>query len=169
MSYYGKNPFDADWEAAAAEDQVGRVARAEEEAGRYFRDATKAMQAEYDATMRDLLGMTGPRWDRARAAAKAKWDADTAPAKALFDRTVECLLETGEVSDALDYEWTRLTDPAKAAEMWPERNPLLEVAKDALRVLTAHNLGDEIDLGYIEGVIAKAEADGRDLRKQEAA
>lgn len=169
MSYYGKNPFDADWEAEATEDQAGRVARAEEEAGRYFRDATKAMQAEYDAAMRDLLGMTGPRWDRARAAARAKWDADTAPAKALFDRTVECLLADGEVSDDLDYEWTRLTAPAKAAEMWPERNPLIEVAKDALRVLTAHNLGDEIDLRYIEGVIAKAEADGRDLRKQEAA
>lgn len=169
MSYYGKNPFDADWETEAAEDVAGRVACAEEEAGRYFRDATKAMQAEYDATMRDLLGMTGPRWDRARAAARAKWDADTAPAKALFDRTVECLLETGEVSDALDYEWTRLTDPDRAAKMWPERNPLIEVAKDALRVLTAHNLGNEIDLRYIEGVIAKAEADGRDLRKQEAA
>jgi hypothetical protein len=64
---------------------------------------------------------------------------------------------------------TRLTDPARAAQMWPERNPLIEVAKDALRVLTAHNLGDEIDLRYIEGVIAKAEADGCDPRKQEAA
>lgn len=169
MSYYGKNPFDEDWETEAAEDLAGRVARAEEEAGRYFRDATKAMQAEYDAAMRDLLGMTGPRWDRARAAARAKWDADTAPAKALFDRTVECLLESGEVSDDLDYEWTRLTDPAKAAQFWPERNPLIEVAKDALRVLTAHNLGDEIDLRYIEGVIAKAEANSRNPSKREAA
>jgi len=87
-----------------------KAARCEQDAGWYFDQATKREKAEFDATMHGLLGMTGPRWDRARDAAKAKWREDTAEARALFDRTVDCLMETGEVSDELDALWTELID-----------------------------------------------------------
>ena len=87
-----------------------KIERAEIDAGWYFDKATRAQKAEYDATMRNLIGVVGPRWNRERDAAKAKFAAETAEARALFDRTVESLLETGEVSQELDDEWTALFD-----------------------------------------------------------
>lgn len=93
-----------------------RAARCDQEANWYFAQATKREKAEFDATMKGLLGVTGPRWDRAREAARAKWRKDTAEAAALLDRTVDCLMETGEVSDELDALWTELFDRNAVAE-----------------------------------------------------
>ena len=108
MGYYSANPFDADWEAEAAEDRANRVARAEEEAAIYLNVAKAEAQAEFDATMASLLGVTGPRWNRARDAAKAKFAADTAPARRLYDLTVDCILEHGKVSEELADAWNAL-------------------------------------------------------------
>lgn len=118
MGYYSANPFDADWEAEAAEDRANRVARAEEEAAIYLNVAIKDARAEFDAAMASLLGVTGPRWNRARDAAKAKFAADTAPARRLYDLTVDCILEHGEISEELSAAWDALkpADPAATAD-----------------------------------------------------
>lgn len=108
MGYYSANPFDEDWERNAAQDHANRVERAEREAEFYLNDFRKAPQAEFDATMASLLGMTGPRWRRERDAAKAKFTAAMAPARTLYDRTVDCILENGEVSDEIGAAWDAL-------------------------------------------------------------
>lgn len=87
-----------------------KLERCELDANWYFTQATKFQKAEFDATMHSLLGVTGPRWNRARDAAKAKWQASTVEAAALFDLTVECLMQSGEVSSELDDLWTALID-----------------------------------------------------------
>lgn len=110
MSHYARNHLQDNWAADAQADYQRRLQNAEQEAGWFMAQATKTAKAEFDATMKGLLGMTGPKWDRARDAAKAKWQADTAEASALCDRTVECLLATGEVSAELDAEWTTLCE-----------------------------------------------------------
>lgn len=112
MGHYSRNHLQDDWDAMDAAAHANRVAKAEQEAGEYFASVTKDQKAEYDATMRSLLGMTGPRWDRARDAAKAAWKVATAPASELYDRTVECILETGEVSEELSTAWDALRSPA---------------------------------------------------------
>ncbi len=96
------------WERAYQAEEAGYVAKAEEEASTHFNRAVAPQKAEYDATMRGLLGMVGPRWDRARDAAKAKWAEDTAAARALFDVTVQEILSEGEMSEATDAAWDAL-------------------------------------------------------------
>jgi hypothetical protein len=93
-------------------DEQDRVEQAEISAGWYFEQATKRQKAEFDASMQSLLGCTGPKWDRARDAARAKWTADTAEARKLFDASVEEFLSTGELSEALDGQWTALIERA---------------------------------------------------------
>lgn len=85
----------------------------EVEAGWFFDRATAPQKAEYTATMASLQGCVGPRWNRERDAAKAKWHAATSAARALYDRTVECLLACGEVSEQLDGEWTAMIDRSR--------------------------------------------------------
>ncbi|BEV43975.1 hypothetical protein [Afipia carboxidovorans] len=108
MGYYSENLLEADWEAEAARADVTRVARAEDEAGLLFDVSTKDARAEFDAAMASLLGVTGPRWNRARDAAKAKFAADTAPARRLYDRTVEYLIDHSEISEELSDAWDAL-------------------------------------------------------------
>lgn len=115
MGYYSENLLEADWEAEAARADVTRVARAEDEAGLLFDVSTKDARAEFDAAMASLLGVTGPRWNRARDAAKAKFAADTAPARRLYDLTVDCILEHGEISEELSAAWDALKPADLAA------------------------------------------------------
>lgn len=110
MSYYARNHLQDDWASHAIADTQARVRGAEREAGWYFDQATKHQKAEFDATMHALLGMTGPRWDRARDSARAQWQAATKDARTLLEATVECLLDCGEVSGELDDAWTTLID-----------------------------------------------------------
>jgi hypothetical protein len=115
MSYYARNHLQDDWATEAAADTQARVQQAEREAGWYFDQATKHQKAEFDATMHALLGVTGPRANRTRGAARTRWQQDTAEARALLDATVECLLQSGEVSGELDEQWTALIDNAAGA------------------------------------------------------
>ena len=94
-----------------------KIERCEIEASWFFNKATAAQKAEFDAEMRSLLGVTGPRWDRARDAAKAKWNADTAEARALYERTVESYMQTGECSGELDDLWSELFDREAVSQM----------------------------------------------------
>lgn len=87
-----------------------KIAHCDEQAGWYFAQATKGPKAEFDATMKASLGLRGPRYDRARDAAKAKFQEQTKEARELCDRTFDCLMETGEVSSELDAEWTALCE-----------------------------------------------------------
>ena len=117
MSYYTRNHLQDDWASHEIADTQARVREAEREAGWYFDQATRHQKAEFDATMHALLGMAGPRWDRARASARAQWQAATGEARQLLDATVECLLATGEVSNELDAQWTALIDRDAAVAM----------------------------------------------------
>src|SRR5687767_7895803 len=85
-----------------------KIQHCDEQAGELFADATKLQKAEFDATMKGLLGLRGPRYDRARDAARAKFKADTTEASALFDRTFDWLMAHSEISEELDNEWTEL-------------------------------------------------------------
>ncbi|MDQ8729433.1 hypothetical protein [Bradyrhizobium sp. LHD-71] len=110
MSYYTRNHLQDDWTAHAAADAQRRVRAAEQDAGWYFDQATRRQKAEFDATMHALLGVTGPRANRARDAARTQWQRTTAEAQTLFERTVDSLLATGEVTAELDEAWTALAD-----------------------------------------------------------
>jgi hypothetical protein len=108
MSHYARNPLQDDWASHAHEETGRRVQAAEKEAGWYFDRAVRREKAEFDAAMRALFGVTGPRADRDRARVRRRWQEATAEASALLDATIECLLATGEVSAELDAQWTAL-------------------------------------------------------------
>jgi hypothetical protein len=110
MSYYAHNHLQDDWASHAHEETRRRVQAAEEEAGWYFDRAVRGEKAEFDAAMRSLFGVTGPRADRDRARVRRRWQETTAGAHALLDATIECLLATGELSAELDKKWTALIE-----------------------------------------------------------
>src|SRR5690349_16658964 len=120
MSYYARNHLQDDWESQARAEIEQRVQAAETEAAWYFNRATKHKKAEFDATMRAMLGVTGPRADRARDRARTRWQDATAEARSLLDPTIDCLLGTGEVSAELDERWTALIDRDTAARQAAE-------------------------------------------------
>ena len=115
MSYYARNHLQDDWAGDSLADMQARVQAAEREAGWYFDQATRREGQAFQAAMRALLGVTGPRGNRARDAAKAGFQAATAEARALLEATVACLLETGEVSTELDEQWTALIERETAS------------------------------------------------------
>jgi hypothetical protein len=103
---YAKNHwrrFESNFEHAE------RVDAAEAEAGRYFDDATKVQKAAYTLAMNDLRGLSGPRYDRARAAAKAAWTASTEKARELFYITADEIMRDGEVSEETSALWDALS------------------------------------------------------------
>lgn len=97
------------WDRNFRDDEAEKAERCEAEALRFFNDAVKDFRAAYRASIVELWGDRTPRANRARDAIKARWDADTAPARALMDRTFECLMATGELSEELDAEWSAIT------------------------------------------------------------
>jgi hypothetical protein len=110
MSYYARNHLQDDWASHDAADMQRRVQQAEKEAGWYFDQATKREKMEFDAAMRSLLGVTGPKGNRAREQARTRWREATTCARVLLEATIECLLQNGEVSAELDEQWTALCD-----------------------------------------------------------
>ena len=91
-------------------DHAWRVEAAEAEAGSFFAIATKGQKAVYDATMSDLRGLYAPKYDRAREAAKAVWEASTTGARALYEISFEEILRDGELSEATAALWEALPD-----------------------------------------------------------
>lgn len=90
-------------------DEQDRIDAAEQLAGWYFNLAVMPQRTAFKAAMEAARGFTGPRWDRARTAARAKWNRDTEAARKLFEESVEEILATGEVSEATSYRWDELT------------------------------------------------------------
>jgi hypothetical protein len=120
MSHYAHNHLQDDWASDAAADMRSRVQAAEKEAGWYFTQATRHEKAEFDAAMHALLGVTGPRANRAREHARKRWRDATAEARTLLEATIECLLQDGEVCAELDKQWTALIDRDAALEQAAE-------------------------------------------------
>lgn len=89
-------------------EYADRVERCEARAGWYFADATKAQKATYDRAMSDLRGLSAPRYDRAREAARAAFTASTKAASELCDLTLTELLTDGEVSEETNARWDAL-------------------------------------------------------------
>jgi hypothetical protein len=85
-----------------------RLERCEAQAGWYFAGATKPQTAAYNRAMADLRGLSAPKYDRAREAAKAVFTASTKAASELCDLTLAELMTAGEVSEELSYRWDEL-------------------------------------------------------------
>lgn len=92
----------------SVDDEQARFERCEETAGWYFANATKTQAAAFHRAMADLKGLSAPRYDRARDAAKAAFEASTKAASELCEETVRELMQTGDVSEALSYRWDEL-------------------------------------------------------------
>lgn len=107
--YYAKNPHDAfgiDLNAIEAEESADR---AKDEAVRYFADATKDQLQTYTNRIVEIGPYYGsPYWERERDFAKRRYAETTKDACELMERTVSCLIETGEVSESLSFEWDAL-------------------------------------------------------------
>jgi hypothetical protein len=110
MPHYGRNHLQDDWASHARDEPGLRVRAAEREAGWYFDKAVRREKAEFDAAMQGLFGTAGPRANRARERARTRWREATAEAHTLLEATIACLLDTGEVSEVLDAQWTALID-----------------------------------------------------------
>jgi hypothetical protein len=89
---------------------------ADKEAQWYFDLATALQRSAYVQRMRDLLPHRGKLAERQRGDALRKVRAETAEAAALFERTRECVLVTGEISEALSLEWDALIARSQMAE-----------------------------------------------------
>jgi hypothetical protein len=105
MSYYATNHLEVPVTYHADEE---RLERCEREASSWFKYATQVQDAICQQTKCDLQGLRGPKYDRARDAAKRLFKETTVEAAALYDRTLAELLKTGEVSEALGDEWEAL-------------------------------------------------------------
>jgi hypothetical protein len=110
MSHYARNHLQDDWATDAAADMQARVQNAEHEAGWFFDLATASQRAEFEASMRALLGTTGPRANRARDTARSRFRQSTTEARALLEASIDCLLDNGELSAELDEQWTTLIE-----------------------------------------------------------
>ena len=110
MSHYARNYLQDDWSTDAAAHMQARVQNAEREASWYFDLATAPQRAEFEATMRALLGTTGPRANRARDTARSHFRQSTTEARALLEASIDCLLRHGELSAELDEQWTALIE-----------------------------------------------------------
>lgn len=103
--YYASNPHYQPTDFSEARE---RYERCEEEAGKLFADATKAQTAAYHRALSDLRGLSAPRYDRARDAAKATFDRSTAEARELCEQSMMDLMTLGEVSQTTWAGWDAL-------------------------------------------------------------
>lgn len=108
LHHWGRYETDA--------DHAARVESAEDQAGWFFAQATKPQRAAYNEAMAGLRLLSGPRYERMREAAKARWTRSTVEASDLFFRTADCLMRDGEVSEALSAEWDALCAKQQARE-----------------------------------------------------
>ena len=116
MSHYAHNHLQDDWTSRETADAAERLDEAERIAAWYFERATQRQQAACRSGLKALLGMSGPKWDRARETLRRSFRETTAEAQVLFERTVQALLDTGEVADELDQAWTALFERKDAAD-----------------------------------------------------
>lgn len=103
-------------------DHARRVMTAELEANGLFAKAVVKQKLAFDAAMSraKALGYAGPKFDRAKADATETFRNDTLAARDLFNRTADCIMATGEVSEDLSREWDFLIDPVRAADLWAD-------------------------------------------------
>ena len=110
MSHYARNHLQDDWATDATNAATERLRAADRSARWYFDQATFRQQRVYAENLNALLEMSGPKWDRVRDDERRRFAESTAEAGALLEQTVNCLLDTGEVSDELDAAWTALCE-----------------------------------------------------------
>jgi hypothetical protein len=103
--HYAANPHYAPDDFS---EERERFERCEEQAGAWFASATVTQTAIWHRALSDLRGLSAPRYDRAREAANAEFHRTTAAARELCDLTVQELMTTGEISEALSYRWDEL-------------------------------------------------------------
>jgi hypothetical protein len=90
-------------------EDTERLERCEAEATALFNLATKDALTAYYATVTLIPDAPGsPRYERARDAAKRKYELTSKPAWALRNRALNDLMLTGEVSEATSYAFDEL-------------------------------------------------------------
>lgn len=114
--FYAQNPhYTPDRENP---EETERYERCEAEAGRWFDNATKPQLEAYRERMDYIRAWKdSPRWERDRDDAAAKFKADTAVARALYERTLAELLSNGEISEEVADAWEALENAQKAPRM----------------------------------------------------
>lgn len=116
--YYLPNPHyapDLDLEVIEVQEAYER---ARDEAFPYFAEATKdALQAFTDRVVYLQAYKPSPRWERERSAAKLRYSEATKDARELMERTINCIMETGEISQELDLAWGALTPKVRIIQV----------------------------------------------------
>lgn len=118
MSHYARNHLQEDWASHAASETAERIGAAERMAAWNFDQATWRQRKDYEAGLDALRDISGPARDHACDILRRRFAEATAEARGLFERTVRCLLDSGEVSQELDEAWTALCErePVPASE-----------------------------------------------------
>lgn len=105
------------------EEHAERVEHCEAEVYPMLVRATAPQKAVHDQAMADLRGLSGPRYDRARAAAKSEWHRSTEAARDLFNRCCNELMQGNDLTDEHYAAWDALMPP-KAPGIVPEQQRL---------------------------------------------
>lgn len=103
--YYSQNPHYAPTDFSEMREKYERC---EEKAGALFAAATVAQTTLFHLVLRDLRGLSAPRYDRARAAAEAEFKRTTAAASELCEQSMQELMRDGEVSQETYEKWDAL-------------------------------------------------------------
>ena len=116
--YYQRNPHydksDISIDDLEAEEQFEK---ARDQAFKLFADATKDdLQAFTDRVVYLQAYAFSPLWERERNAAKQRYSEATKEARELMERTIDCLMESGEVSGELDIAWAALCQKLRIYE-----------------------------------------------------
>lgn len=91
-----------------------RADAAESTAGWYFRECTKPQAEAYQQALRDLVGLTAPRDERAREAALDRFHRDTTTTRDLMAETFEMVMRDGDVSEAMSARWDAIAERSAA-------------------------------------------------------
>ena len=114
MSYYAANPHYAPDDFS---EEAAKRASADAQAGDWFAHYTKAQTTLYNERMAVAAAYRGaPKWERFREAALREFTRTTVAASELCAETFRELMETGEVSEALQYRWEELAVPGAMAQ-----------------------------------------------------
>lgn len=100
-----------------------RRAEIEQQASRLKSQAIAAIDARCNQVLADHIGLgSSPKAIRLRAFARDFALTQRRIACELYEATIEELERDGEYSDATDRAWCALSDPEKAARLWPVEN-----------------------------------------------
>jgi hypothetical protein len=110
LQLYRANPHFAPDSPTDFSEDCDRLDKCQDEAIWFFNRVTKEALQEFTNKVVDLQPYYGsPRWERERDAAKARYSAATADARALYQISIDELFKTGEISEETADKWELLS------------------------------------------------------------